>query len=132
MLYRKQYFDFHIGLTLPRMYISEYRYIHFVFYRQSDSSTMDNDFFEYADVKETFIDGGAFDLCSTKEFIKWCRGNYARVFAFEPEKSDYEFCKEKAEHLDNVSLLLNNVFWLMVNTDRQFRFLLCNNMSCSQ
>ncbi len=62
------------------------------------------DFFEYADVKETFIDGGAFDLCSTKEFIKWCRGNYARVFAFEPEKSDYEFCKEKAEHLDNVSL----------------------------
>jgi len=62
------------------------------------------DFFEYSGEKETFVDGGVYDLGSVAGFLKWCNGNYERVFAFEPEKSNYELCKEKAEQWENVSL----------------------------
>ncbi len=62
------------------------------------------DFFQHSGVKETFVDGGAFDLGSTKEFIAWCNGNYERIFAFEPERNDYELCEEKAGKWDNVHL----------------------------
>ena len=62
------------------------------------------DFFESSGEKETVVDGGVYDLGSVAGFLKWCNGNYERVFAFEPEKSNYELCKEKAEQWENVSL----------------------------
>lgn len=68
------------------------------------------DFFEYAGVKETFVDGGVFDLGSTKQFIAWCNGDYERIFAFEPEKGNYELCKEKIEKYDNIRLINCGLF----------------------
>lgn len=62
------------------------------------------DFFEYLGEKETFVDGGVYDLDSVKGFLQWCNGNYERVYAFEPEKSNYELCKEKIEYRDRISL----------------------------
>ncbi|MCM1038073.1 MAG: FkbM family methyltransferase [Ruminococcus sp.] len=62
------------------------------------------DFFAYSGIRETFVDGGVFDLSSTEMFIKWCRGNYEKVFAFEPEKRNYESCKKKIGNRNNISL----------------------------
>lgn len=62
------------------------------------------DFFEYAGAKEIFVDGGVYDLGSVRGFLNWCGGNYERIYAFEPEKSNYELCKEKAEQWKRVSL----------------------------
>lgn len=62
------------------------------------------DFFEYTDKKETFVDGGVYDWGSTKGFIEWCGENYDKILAFEPEKTNYEFCKEKMGDYDNVCL----------------------------
>ena len=76
------------------------------------------DFFKYTGEKETFVDGGALDLGSTKAFMEWCGDNYERIFAFEPEKSNYELCKEKIgqiEKLEKVSLFNCGLF------DRQGR-----------
>lgn len=36
--------------------------------------------------KEIFLDAGSYNGENTKEFIKWCNGNYEKVYAFEPMK----------------------------------------------
>lgn len=41
---------------------------------------------------EVFIDGGAYDLCNTIEFIEWCHGDYDKIYAFEANKSSYDKC----------------------------------------
>ena len=68
------------------------------------------DFFAYTGDRETFIDGGAFDLGSTKAFMAWCGGNYERIYAFEPERNNYEVCENKIEKWDNVSLFPYGLF----------------------
>lgn len=68
------------------------------------------DFFEYVGEKETFVDGGVYDLGSVKGFLNWCGGNYERIYAFEPEKSNYELCKEKARQWERVSLFNCGLF----------------------
>lgn len=68
------------------------------------------DFFEYTGDRETFIDGGVFDLGSTKAFMAWCDGNYDHVYAFEPEKSNYELCNNKIGEWDKVSLFHCGLF----------------------
>lgn len=62
------------------------------------------DFFKYAGEKETFVDGGVYDMGSVKGFLQWCKGNYERIYAFEPEQSNYGRCKETAEQWEHVSL----------------------------
>jgi len=44
---------------------------------------------------EVFIDGGCFDCSTDKAFIKWCNGNYRKIFAFEPDAENYKKCLEK-------------------------------------
>lgn len=62
------------------------------------------DFFRYDGRKETFVDAGVYDLGSTLGFIKWCGGNYNRVFAFEPDEENYKGCEERCSSLEKVSL----------------------------
>lgn len=38
------------------------------------------------DGKEIFIDGGGYTGDTIEEFIKWTKGNYQRVYSFEPQK----------------------------------------------
>ena len=44
---------------------------------------------------EVFIDGGCFDCNTDKAFIKWCKGNYRKIYAFEPDRENYEKCLKK-------------------------------------
>lgn len=62
------------------------------------------DFFKYDGGKETFVDGGVYDLGSTLGFMKWCDGNYNRVFAFEPDEGNYRRCEDRRASLEKVSL----------------------------
>lgn len=68
------------------------------------------DFFEYAGEQETFVDGGVYDLGSVKGFLNWCGGNYGRIYAFEPDRGNFELCKEKAEQWEHVSLFNCGLF----------------------
>lgn len=47
--------------------------------------------------REMFIDGGCFNCGTDKEFIKWCSGDYERIYAFEPDTTNYEHCLEECE-----------------------------------
>ncbi len=46
---------------------------------------------------EVFIDGGCFDGSTTRRFIRWCSGNYKKIYAFEPDKKNYERCLKMCE-----------------------------------
>ena len=34
---------------------------------------------------EVFIDAGAYDMRNTQEFIRWCDGDYDKIYAFEAD-----------------------------------------------
>lgn len=46
-----------------------------------------------------FVDGGCFDGEDSLYFAQWCRGEYSKIFAFEPDSSNQKICKQTArEH----------------------------------
>lgn len=52
---------------------------------------------------EVFVDGGCFDLESSKNFLDKLNSlnlSYKKVYAFEPDKSNFEKCKKRIEKLD--------------------------------
>lgn len=55
---------------------------------------------------EIFVDGGCFDCGTEREFIKWCSGNYKKIYAFEPDSQNYERCSKRCrlENIKNVEL----------------------------
>lgn len=55
--------------------------------------------------REVFVDCGCFDGRTSLLFTKWCHGNYEHIFAFEPDKDNYEKCKMTLEELDDISVL---------------------------
>lgn len=44
---------------------------------------------------EVFIDGGRFDGVNSLQFVKWCEGNFQKVYAFEPDEDNYLECVQK-------------------------------------
>ena len=55
---------------------------------------------------EVFVDGGCFDCSTDKAFIKWCNGDYRKIYAFEPDAENYEKCLKKCreEGMANIEL----------------------------
>ncbi|WP_049945709.1 FkbM family methyltransferase [Butyrivibrio sp. LC3010] len=63
---------------------------------------------------EVFVDGGAYDGATCDRFIEWCSGNYNSIYAFEPDKRNYERLNKKVK--DNNLLmpkmhLINRGLW---------------------
>lgn len=54
---------------------------------------------------EVFIDAGFLDGGTSKEFIKWCGGNYKMIYAFEPDKQCYLSGLKLEEEFNNFKLL---------------------------
>ncbi len=46
------------------------------------------------DGKEVFIDGGGYTGDTIEEFIKWTKGNYQRVYSFEPQKDKNQIIRD--------------------------------------
>lgn len=42
-----------------------------------------------------FIDAGCFNLGTSREFARWCGGEYSKIVAFEPVTANYEICKKR-------------------------------------
>lgn len=41
-----------------------------------------------------FIDGGCCDISTSKQFARWCGGEYSKIIAFEPNSSNYQICQK--------------------------------------
>jgi len=74
--------------------------------------SIDNQYFEPDLIpppthSEVFIDGGVHDLGSTMDFIRWSKGSYKKILAFEPDPKNYESCGEiiNKYNLKNVELI---------------------------
>jgi hypothetical protein len=74
--------------------------------------------------REIFVDGGAFNMGSSVDFINWCNGKYDYIYAFEPDLNNYENCKNVIENKDvfmggdKIMLYNKGLF----NQTRQLRF----------
>ncbi len=42
---------------------------------------------------EVFVDGGSYDGRTIKQFIKWCGGDYKKIYAFEPDGKNCSWLK---------------------------------------
>lgn len=44
-----------------------------------------------------FVDAGCFDCDTSLRFARWCRGNYSKIFAFEPDEANLLRCRDNAK-----------------------------------
>lgn len=59
---------------------------------------------------EIFVDAGCYDGSSSLKFIKWCKGDYQNIYAFEPSKENYGHCEEALRDIANC-ILINKGVW---------------------
>lgn len=66
---------------------------------------------EYFDVpshkkgkREIFVDAGCFDGATSGDFVRWCSGEYSKIYAFEPMQENYLRLQEKLMGRDDVKL----------------------------
>lgn len=45
----------------------------------------------------SFIDGGCYDISTSRRFADWCGGEYSNIIAFEPDSENYKLCKNRSE-----------------------------------
>jgi len=66
---------------------------------------------------EIFIDGGAYDLGTTRLFQKWCNSDYQAIYSFEPDQINYKKCQDSLRKapIPNLTLLKKGV-WDKVET----------------
>ena len=64
-----------------------------------------------------FVDGGCFNCDTDEKFIEWCGGQYNKIYAFEPEKANYEQCLQicKKKNLQRIEIL-NKGLWSQTTT----------------
>ena len=59
---------------------------------------------------EIFVDGGCYDCGTDRLFMKWCGGDYKKIYAFEPDVKNYENCMEAGKDIRDLRLI-NKGLW---------------------
>ena len=61
---------------------------------------------------EVFVDGGCFNCSTDREFIRWCSGDYKKIYAYEPDRRNYGNCLElcRKEHIERIEIF-NKGLW---------------------
>ena len=52
-----------------------------------------------------FVDAGCFDGHDSLRFSEWCCGNYSKIFALDPDPSNFKNCRDALKSLRNVHLI---------------------------
>lgn len=64
------------------------------------------------DKNEVFVDGGCYNCGTAENFVEWCHGEYRKIYAFEPDRANYEKCLAIAEQRGLERLqVLNRGLW---------------------
>lgn len=70
---------------------------------------------------EVFIDAGAYDGGTIKDFIEWCgEKEYKKIYSFEPDPENYRKCKEYADNDSTNRVVLINKGTYNQETELQF------------
>ena len=78
------------------------------------TSNISNQYFDFMDKykKGVFIDAGCFNCYTSIRFAEVCKGNYTKIFAFEPDKRCFDKCKSIAKETDIKNFeLINAGLW---------------------
>ena len=74
-----------------------------------------NQYFDFEEFKQTekeiFIDAGAYNGETTKDFVKWANKGYDKVYLFEPDKRNMRVCKDKLKELKDNVVYINKGTW---------------------
>lgn len=63
-------------------------------------SLLSNQYFEFPGLFHrgtAFIDAGCANCRTSFDFIRWCEGDYSKIFAFEPDPISYHVCEEELQ-----------------------------------
>lgn len=52
-----------------------------------------------------FVDVGCYDGRDSLNYLKWVNDEQAKIYAFEPDKGNYEKCRENLKNFSNINLL---------------------------
>ena len=85
-------------LTPPHKYVHAYREVPQYF-----------DFI-HPDEKEYFVDAGSYQGETIEDFIRWTKGHYGGVYAFEPMKDMHQIVKEKYKNNEKIEVF-NYAVW---------------------
>lgn len=55
--------------------------------------------------EDIVIDAGAYTCDFTERFINWNKGKYKRIYAFEPDKENYDIAVKNMEQYENVEVV---------------------------
>lgn len=64
------------------------------------------------DSEKCFVDIGCYDGKDSLKYLEWCKNKDAKIYAFEPDKNNFNICKKNLEGYSNINLLnigLSNV-----------------------
>lgn len=89
---------FPLEYVLP--YFSDYYALH--------GRSIQEQYFEFPSLfpKGTaFVDAGCFDGQDSLHFAEWCSGAYSKIFAFEPDPTNYEHCRENLKDLSRTEVI---------------------------
>ena len=95
----------------------------FVRMEESEANTFYLNYdFMVAGSHEVFVDGGAYLLENTLEFINWCKGDFDHVYAFEPDPKNASRCRDiLANHKDSKKISLEESCTWSSDTNLSFR-----------
>lgn len=51
---------------------------------------------------EIFVDGGAYDLETTRKFIRFCDGHYDKIYSFEPDADNFRQFRSESDRASGV------------------------------
>ena len=61
---------------------------------------------------EIFVDGGCYDGRTVRQFIKYCNGNYKKIYSFEPDTGNYIKARDSLKKFPVSNLdLINKGLW---------------------
>lgn len=77
---------------------------------RDNSSKIETQYFvfpEYYKKGTALVDAGSYDGKDSLYFANWCKGEYSKIFAFEPDRLNYEMCRDNFVkwEMKNVELL---------------------------
>lgn len=75
------------------------------------SDLFEKQYFDFPELYESgtaFVDAGCFDCRDSVQFVKYCKGAYSRIFAFEPDIVNFNRCKlisknTNLQHIDFIN-----------------------------
>ena len=72
-------------------------------------------YFDFPELKasgnEIFIDAGCYNGDTVFDFINWCKGDYEKIYAFEPDNNSYEVCVDNLKDVQNIEIIKKGLWY---------------------